>query len=382
MVGLSVLVVMQTEGHSMIEGWQLPTRFPDMFIVSPLAPLKDDEVEKVARVPGIRPGEFMPMVVASPGLGSGFFALAGAAMIPDATMFFGVDPDKAFDLMELDFKDGNARDAKEMLKKGHHLIVTEEFRKLKGLGVGDKMTLKTPAGEIEYTIAGVVWSPGLDVVVGLYDLDRQFDQRTAASVFGTLEDAKRDFRVQGAEFFVANLEMGVQREELVKRVKAAVGKWGLAAYDVRQIKYNITKGLNNLLLLVAVVPLAALAVASLGVTNTILASIRTRAWQFGILRSIGVTRSQLLRLVAAEALLLGLVGVALGLTAGALLTVDARALYAATIGYNPPVRVPWGMIGIGVGAVIVVSVVASVVPAIGVARKSPLSLLQAGRAAT
>jgi hypothetical protein len=40
------------------------------------------------------------------------------------------------------------------------------------------------------------------------------------------------------------------------------------------------------------------------------------------------------------------------------------------------------MIGIGVGAVMAVAVVASVVPAIGVARKSPLSLLQAGRAAT
>ena len=114
------------------------------------------------------------------------------------------------------------------------------------------MTLKTPSGEVEYTIAGVVWSPGLDVVVGLYDLDRQFDQRTAASVFGTLEDAKRDFHAKGAEFFVANLEMGVQREELVKRVRAVVGAWGLAAYDVRQIKYNITKGLNNLLLLVAI----------------------------------------------------------------------------------------------------------------------------------
>ena len=34
-----------------------------------------------------------------------------------------------------------------------------------------------------------------------------------------------------------------------------------------------------------------MAVASLGVTNTILASIRTRRWQYGILRSIGLTRS-------------------------------------------------------------------------------------------
>ena len=69
-----------------------------------------------------------------------------------------------------------------------------------------------------------------------------------------------------------------------------------------------------------------MAVASLGVTNTIMASIRSRRWQFGILRSIGVTRGQLLRLVLAEAMLLGLVGVRSGLAAGALMSLDAQRL--------------------------------------------------------
>jgi putative ABC transport system permease protein len=382
MVGLSVLVVMQVEGHSMIQGWELPTRFPDLFIVSPFKPLNEEEMAKVAAVEGIKKGEFMPLAVASPGFGTtGFFALAGAAMIPDATMFFGVDPDKAFELMQLDFREGTPERAAELLKKGGHVIVTEEFRQMKGLHVGDKLSLRTSRGPVDYTIAGVVWSPGLDVMVGLYDLDKQFDQRTAASVFGSFEDAKKDFRVEGAEFFVANLEIGVEREELTKRVQEAVGKFGMRAYDVRQIKFNIQQGLSHLLLLVTVVPLAALAVASLGVTNTILASIRTRSWQFGILRSIGVTRSQLLRLVAAEAILIGLVGVALGLVAGGVMTADARGLYRATVGYVPPVRVPWGIIWVGVGAVMAVAVLASVVPAIGVSRKSPLALLQAGRAA-
>ncbi|HZZ42096.1 MAG TPA: FtsX-like permease family protein [Tepidisphaeraceae bacterium] len=382
MVGLSVLVAMQTQGHSMIEGWQLPTRFPDLFIVSPFKPLNDEEIAKVAKVSGIRPGQFMPMAVISPGLGNGFFALAGAALVPDSTMFFGVDPDKAFDMMQLDFLEGNPNDAKALLKKGHHLIVTEEFRELKGLHLGGHLTLASPHGPIDYTIAGVVTSPGLDVMVGLYDLGQQFDQRTAASVFGTYADARRDFDIQGAEFFVANLDIGVQREALLKRVKEAVGKFGMAAYDVRQIKYKITTGLHDLLLLVTVIPLAALGIASLGVTNTILASIRTRSWQFGILRSIGVTRSQLLRLVTAEAILLGLVGVALGLVAGALLTIDARGLSAATLGYNPPLRIPWLMINIGIAAVLLVAFLASLLPSIGVSRRSPLSLLQAGRAAS
>src|SRR5947207_4099349 len=99
---------------------------------------------------------------------------------------------------------------------------------------------------------------------------------------------------------------------------------GMQAYDIRQIKYAITSAFGNLLLLVSSVAFAAMGVSSLGVTNTIMASIRSRRWQFGILRSIGVTRSQLLRLVLAEALLLGLIGCALGLVAGAQMSVDAR----------------------------------------------------------
>jgi len=393
MVGLAVLVVMQTQGNTMLEGWKLPTRFPDLFIVSPLQPLDADQVQTLEQVPGIRRGEVMPLAVAAPGLPPGFLAITGVAMLPDATMFLGIDPDRAFELMELDFRTADGKSAppplrqqledqaRQMLKQGRHIIITEEFRNLKGLGVGDKITLRTSLnGDVEYTIAGVVWSPGLDVIVGMYDLDRTFDQRTAASVFGTLEDARRDFGVNGYEIFVANVELGLAREEVLDRVKQAVGKWGMLAYDIRHIKAAIEEGFRQILLLMSTVALAAMLVASLGVTNTVMASVRSRRWQFGVLRSIGVTRSQLLRGVLAEAMLLGLIGCALGLTAGLLMSVNAMALTVGIIGYNPPMDVPWEMVGYGVAVIMAISIVASLWPAIGVARVSPLALLQAGRA--
>lgn len=395
MVGLAVLVVMQTQGNTMLSGWKLPTRFPDIFIVSPLQPLTPEQTETLETVPGIRRGEVMPLAVAAPGLPSGFLAITGVAMVPDATMFLGLDPDKAFELMELDFRtpDGQPappeerdrleQQAREMLKKGRHIIITEEFHRLKGLGVGDTIRLKTNrSGEVDYTIAGVVWSPGLDVIVGMYDLDRTLHQRTVASVFGTLEDARRDFGVHGYEIFVANVEIGVSREEVLEEVKAAVGKWGMLAYDIRHIKYAIEEGFRQILLLMSTVALAAMAVASLGVTNTVMASVRSRRWQFGILRSIGVTRGQLLRIVLAEAVLLGLVGCALGLAAGLLMSINARGLSASIMGYNPPLDVPWEMVGYGVAMIMAISVLASLWPAISVAHTQPLRLLQAGRASS
>ena len=95
-----------------------------------------------------------------------------------------------------------------------------------------------------------------------------------------------------------------------------------------------------------------------------------------------MTRGQLLRLVLAEALLLGLTGCALGLLAGAVMSANARGLSAITIGYVPPVNVPWAIVIIGAGAIVLISLVASLWPAWSVSRAEPLALLQAGRASS
>src|SRR5690606_23499538 len=52
-------------------------------------------------------------------------------------------------------------------------------------------------------------------------------------------------------------------------------------------------------------PLVTLVIVSLGIVNTIAASVRTRRWEFGILRAIGLRRLALSKLVISEALLIG-----------------------------------------------------------------------------
>ncbi len=394
MVGLSILVVMQTQGHSALAGWRLPNKFPDIFIAGyKPGGFKAEDQRKIESVKGIKPGEVMPIVIAAPGLVKEFFALKGTDVMPDSTMFFGVDPDKALDMMELEFRNDDGtpapRDeqrrlneqARAMLKKGRHVIVTDEFRSLRGLHVGDKLTLQTPKhGPVDYTVAGVVWSPGMDVFVSMFDMSRQFDQRTAASVFGTIKDAKEDFGVEGAYLFAANLEYHVDKEKLTEQVKEQLGAWGMKAGDVRKIKFEIQQGFERLLLMTSTIAFAAMAVASLGVTNTIMASIRSRRWQFGILRSIGFTRGGLTRLVLAEAVLLGIVGCALGLVAGFEMSINARREWNLVLGYTPPVDVPWIIVLIGSSVVMIIALLASLAPALSVARTEPLELLQAGRA--
>jgi len=347
-----------------------------------MSALNEAQIEKLAATKGIKPGELMPIAIASPEFGSSIFALGQAAIMPEATMFFGIDPEQGLRMMELEFREGNPTGAVRMLKMGRHVIVTDEFRQLKHLGVGDKLALKTPNhGIVDYTIAGVVWSPGIDVITGMFDMGRQFDQRTAASIFGSLADAKNDFGVDGIHLFAANLDYFTDKDKMLELVQKEVGLSGMQAGDIRQIKHAIETAFANLLLLVSAVPLAAMGVSSLGVANTIMASIRTRRWQFGIYRSVGFTRGQLLRLVLSEGILVGIVGGGLGLAAGCLLAVDSRELSRVVTGLYPPLAVPWGRVWLGFGVVVGISILASLWPAVQVARTQPLELLQAGRAA-
>jgi len=495
MVGLAVLIVMEVQGNSALQGWKLPTHFPDIFVVSSIGigdplghgSISFDQIEALKTIPGVNANEVMPIAIASPVFGSGMFSFALAAMNPDATMFFGIDPKLAFKMMELDFRQGNVTDAQRILNAGKELsladgttlrgtvaesgdsflvtdvfgkaravaknalaqvndggfqritlnngtalagtltpvkvkkidyydieslddnaavtrvkksdvssmqpsgyaithgrflLITNEYRELKHLGVGDDFPLKnTTKQTVHYTICGVVWSPGIDVIVSLFDMGRQFDQRTASSVFGTVEDARRDFGTERIYLFAANLKPGVEREAVMKQIKTKIRVEGLRAGDVRHIKDMILKGFYRLLHLASVVAYAAMAVASLGVTNTVMAGIRTRRWQFGVLRSIGVTRSQLLRLILCEAALLGIIACIMGLSAGAIMSKDAYQLSLNQTGYNPGIAVPWVVVIAGVLIVMVISVAASLWPAILVSRTEPLQLLQAGRAA-
>ena len=441
MVGLAILIVMQTQGHSMLKSWHLPNKFPDVFIYA-FDGLTPAQQERLAHTPGIKSGELLPVAITAAMVSDKNLDPSGQHLIPQSAMFFGIDPAKAVKMLELEFRDekGNSAPASEQprlnqqaadeLQKGRHLIITDEYMRLLGKKRGDKLVLNTPIhGNVEYTIAGVVWSPGVDVIVTMYDMERQFDQRTASSMFGSLEDAQRDFGVADVTLYAANLDYNVNKLKLQKEMEAeaegphrhaatssattqstlaSAFKWlgggttrpgdqmggavfhgvkellglkGLRVGDVRAIKYQITSGLEKLLLLLSTVAFASMAVAALGVANTIMASIRSRRWQFGVLRSIGLTRGQLLRLVLCEGLLIGIASCALGMAAGFLMTMDANALSFQLLGLLVHLVVPWKIVEIGLLVVLATATLASLWPAVSVATSEPLHLLQAGRAA-
>ena len=134
-------------------------------------------------------------------------------------------------------------------------------------------------------------------------------------------------------------------------------------------------------------PLITLVVVSLGIGNAIAASVRSRRWEFGVLRAVGLQRVGLARLVLSEALLIGCVAVILSLAFGILTGWTCLGLvrYVSNPwfeGVSNSLVIPWEALVPGYALTFLLCIAAALWPAIATGRAEPLALLQAGRSAT
>ncbi len=131
-------------------------------------------------------------------------------------------------------------------------------------------------------------------------------------------------------------------------------------------------------------------VAALGVLNTMLMAVFERTRELGVMRALGLTPSQLLRLVLVEAVLLTTVSAALGLVMGALLDwwviteginfagPDGKGLTYQGITLDPIIRGEFDATGVVLTLVIMfgISVAAAIWPAIRAARLQPVDAMR------
>ena len=127
----------------------------------------------------------------------------------------------------------------------------------------------------------------------------------------------------------------------------------------------------------------ALFVGAFLIFNTFSITVAQRVREFGMLRTLGASRRQILTSVVAESLVIGIVGALLGLFAGLAIAQGIHALFQA-IGIDLPTtalvietRTVVVSLLIGVG----VTVLSSLSPALRSTRVPPMAALQRGGAA-
>jgi putative ABC transport system permease protein len=178
---------------------------------------------------------------------------------------------------------------------------------------------------------------------------------------------------------------GVTQAELKRRVSAQVGASVLVRTgeeDAQQESADLSQILGYLRMALLVFGLVALLVGAFVIFNTFTITVAQRTREFGMLRTIGASRKQILQAVVQEALLIGLVGSVLGLFAGIGLAPLLAGLLGL-IGFDLPrtalvVGVRTVAVAIALGTV--VTLLSSLAPALRATRISPMAAMREGSA--
>ena len=136
-----------------------------------------------------------------------------------------------------------------------------------------------------------------------------------------------------------------------------------------------TKLLNSLLTLVTAMLILAIVIALLGVVNTLALSITERTREIGLLRAIGMQRRQLRQMIAAESMIISVIGALLGITLG--LGLGTTLTAALSTSRQATVAIPAGQLVIYILATAAAGVLASFGPARRAARLDTLTAITA-----
>ena len=170
---------------------------------------------------------------------------------------------------------------------------------------------------------------------------------------------------------------GVDPLRLVGDLDRLAGAAGAEVTDQLQARAAAARRLDTLTWSVLGLVGVSVAIALVGIANTLGLSVLERAREHALLRALGLTRRQLRRTLAAEALLLSAVATLLGTAIGvgfgwiAHETVVKRALTRATL------LGPWPSLGAVVLLAALAGLLASVLPARRAARVTPAAGLSA-----
>ncbi len=415
-IGLGLFVSIQVWGFTMLVPFLPNPQVPNALVAFLPEGIPESEISRVEKTSGIKKNEFLPVAVEQTPIATAQLATPGFESTRrenQNVVLAGFDINKGMygkdAIFHLDFIDGNAEDAKEKLTQstGRYCLIPDTIQTQTGLGIGDKLQLVPPKHRdqvIEYEIVGVVYIPGSIWLTKTSGMRRQ-GGRTLGLVLTNYENVKTDFELDAVSFFWMNLEENVQprvfesqmlqlsRQYSIQPNQTVDGTEMTATRPFAKLWYapEIIESVGNrssgIIWGMSWLPLVILIITSLGVVNTILASIRMRTWEMGVLRAIGFTRSTLVKQVLAEAILIGIVAIllsfAFGVTAGWCSVITARYMYVyAVTGLTPDLTIPWDSLAVGFGLTILLCLIAAIIPAIRTGRREIVELLRSGRMIT
>ena len=230
-------------------------------------------------------------------------------------------------------------------------------------------------------------------IVGISDLDPDSMRGAArARVFLPLKlaqelrvmqpsdvrDSMRGFSKQPS---YSTVSVRVKNPKNVEAVEQAIKKLGFNTFSILDATRSLRQFFAVLDLFLGIFGSLALAVASIGIVNTLVMAILERRREIGIMKAIGASDSDVKKLFFAEAgamgLLGGVVGVMLGWAIGHVINLGTN-IYLKRQALPPETfwSVPWWLVGAAIVFAFIVSLVSGLYPAARAARLDPVQALR------
>jgi putative ABC transport system permease protein len=268
---------------------------------------------------------------------------------------------------------------------------------------------------VEYEVCGVVTIPGWLWMTKLSGV-RKRGGRTGAMLISPYEIVKSDFKLNNAGFFWFDRTLDTNGKPTVSDKELEIALQKLAdKYPVRgfaptfpafagdpattpttpnnevvrhpMVKVNsreyltdrVNSRADSVIQAAAKMPLIILAISSIGLMGTIAASVRIRRFELGVLRSLGVTRFGLVRLIMAEAFLISTAAIAISVGFGVVAAWCFIGLMRYTSffgGFVSPLTIPIYWLSIGFAVTLIMCFLAAIGPAIFAGRTETSKLLR------
>ena len=179
----------------------------------------------------------------------------------------------------------------------------------------------------------------------------------------------------------SSVSVRVKNPAQVQIVEDAIKKMGFTTFSILDATRSLRQFFAVLDLFLGIFGSLALAVASIGIVNTLVMAILERRREIGIMKAIGASDIDVQRLFFAEAgamgLLGGVVGVLLGWTIGQVINVGTN-IYLKRQSLPPEHfwAVPWWLVGGAIGFSFIVSLISGLYPASRAAKLNPVQALR------
>jgi putative ABC transport system permease protein len=194
-----------------------------------------------------------------------------------------------------------------------------------------------------------------------------------------LREMSRSGTAEGARY--AALDVRASSPAAVAQIESSVAHMGFSAFSLIDVTRNLRTFFAIFDLFLGIFGSLALAVASLGIINTLVMAILERRREIGVLKALGAADRDVRQLFFTEAGVMGLAGGVFGVLLGwgiGRAIQSATAVYLKRQGMNSPNiwSVPlWLVLG-AIGFAVLISLVSGIYPASRAARLDPVEALR------